>query len=74
MWLSPLWLTFLPVASSFSSISAPAAFISNAFSKNLERVQNANPATTSALFVATIDEPTTFEEAQTVAGVKSVEQ
>ena len=63
-----IWLTCLPLASCFSP-AAPAAFISNALSKNLAaRVENANPATNSALFMSTIDEP------KVASTVKTVEQ
>jgi acetyl-CoA carboxylase/biotin carboxylase 1 len=68
MWLSLLWLTgFLPLSSCFSTFSAPAAFISNALSKSLGRVENANPATTSALFMSTL------EEFKVDSSVKSIE-
>jgi acetyl-CoA carboxylase/biotin carboxylase 1 len=67
MWLHPLWLTIvLPLASPFSTHTAPAAFISNALSRNVAK--NANPATSSALF-ATLEEPkVTFD-----SSVKTIE-
>lgn len=40
---------------SVSPVLAPAAFISNALSKNLAKVENSSPATDSALFMSTLE-------------------
>ena len=67
MWRN-LWLTLsLPFVSPFVT-TAPAAFIANTFSKQLNNAQNVDPVTTSALFMSTIEQP------KVRAGVKTVEQ
>jgi acetyl-CoA carboxylase/biotin carboxylase 1 len=69
MWLGTfVWLT---LSIHYASSLAPAAFISNALTKDrsLGAVNaNANPATTSALFMSTI------EKAQSASTTKTIEQ
>jgi acetyl-CoA carboxylase/biotin carboxylase 1 len=51
---------------SVSPVLAPAAFISNALSKNLAKVENANPATDSALFMSTLEATEATKLASTI--------
>jgi acetyl-CoA carboxylase/biotin carboxylase 1 len=68
MWLGTL--LSLTISLHYASPLAPAAFISNAFTKDRSfgTVQNANPATTSALFASTI------EKAPSISTTKTIEQ
>jgi acetyl-CoA carboxylase/biotin carboxylase 1 len=68
MWLETLFM-WLTLSLHYASPLAPAAFISNALTKDRSfgAVQNANPATTSALFMSTIEAPS-------ASSTKTIEQ
>jgi acetyl-CoA carboxylase/biotin carboxylase 1 len=57
---------FISISTPFIA-AAPATFISNAFSKQIDQVQHALPSTSSELFMSTLDQP------KTAGGVTTIE-